>query len=146
MPEYTNEQLQMLYKQLPKELQEVITSVETADRIWEICEKNEIKEVSLVAKRVGNVLVGVLSLGELQKVLEEELKLDKEPVKRIVRDINRFIFNQVKTELEELYRLPTKKKKSKTLHLPSQEEDKKFSDKELTSKKPEIDPYRESIE
>jgi len=101
--EYTKEQLQQLYKKLPQELQEAIFSVETADHIWNICERYDLDKISTVAKRVGNVLVGVLPPDELQETLEKELEIDSETAKKITRDINRFIFYPVKPFLEKLY-------------------------------------------
>lgn len=101
--EYNNEQLQKLYQNLPEELQEAIFSVETADSIWDISGRYDIEKISIIAKRVGNVLVGALPPEELQEVLEKELNIGVETAKKIVREINRFIFLPVRPFLEKLY-------------------------------------------
>jgi len=128
--EYTNEQLQQLYKKLPEELQEAIFSVETADHIWDICERYDIDKISTVAKRVGNVLVGVLPPEELQETLEKELNIDSETAKKINRDINRFVFYPVKPFLEKLYNIGITS----------------TNEQEKTKKLSQEDTYREPIE
>lgn len=95
-----------LYEKLPDELREAIFSAETADNIWDICDRNEAEEVSKVAKYTGYVLVGVLSPDEFQKTLEEEVGLEKETAKKVAQEINRFVFYPVKTVLEEIYKVP----------------------------------------
>lgn len=106
LKEYTREQLWKLYEKLPGELKEAIFSVGTADGIWDVCEKNEVEEVSKVAKYAGYVLMGVLPPDEFQKTLEKEVKLKKDRAKKVSREINRFIFYPVKTSLEEIYKAP----------------------------------------
>lgn len=103
--EYTNEQLWKLCEKLPNELKEVVFSEETANIIWDVCEKNEIEEVSKVAKYTGYVLMGVLLPDKLKEVLEEKLNLEKEVVEKVAHEINRFIFYPVKPLLEELYKI-----------------------------------------
>jgi len=116
--EYTKEQLWKLYEKLPDELKEAVFSGETADTIWDICDRNGVGEVSEVAKYTGYVLTGVLSLEEFQTVLEKELKLEKDTAKKVAQEINRFIFYPVKPALEQLFKIeitssavPTEKSK-----------------------------------
>jgi hypothetical protein len=105
--EYTKEELWKLYKKLPKELQEAIFAEETADHIYEICERYEVPEekVPEIAKEVGNVLLGLLPPNEFQEILEKEIKLEREIAKRVAQEIHRFIFYPVKSSLEELYKI-----------------------------------------
>jgi hypothetical protein len=101
--EYTIEQVWKLFEKLPKDLQEAIFSVETADSIYNICEKNEISEVSRVAKIVGFILLGLLSPNELQETLEKELKLEPKVAKKASQEIDRFILYSVRGGLTALY-------------------------------------------
>lgn len=103
--EYTKEELWKAYEKLPEELQEVVFSTETADDTYNICERNDIKAVSVVAKYVGQVLLGVLAPDDFQKELENGLKLKKDSAKKLAQEINRFIFYPVKPALEQLYRM-----------------------------------------
>ena len=106
--EYTRDQLWQLYEKLPDELREAIFSAETADNIWDVCDRNEIEEVSKVAKYAGYVLMGVLGPDEFQKTLEGEVGLEEEIAKKVAQEINRFIFYPVKPALEELYKIEIK--------------------------------------
>ena len=103
LKDYTPEQFWKLYKNLPEELQKAIFSEETANNIYDVCERNEIEEVSKVAKIVGFILLGVLSPDELKEILEEELKLKTEIAERTFQEINRFILYPVKESIESLY-------------------------------------------
>lgn len=103
--QYAQEELWKLYEKLSSELKEAVFSQETADHIWNICERYDIDEVSEVAKLSGNVLLGILPPEYFQETLEKEIKLEKEAAKKIAQEINRFIFYPVKPALEELYKI-----------------------------------------
>jgi len=104
--EYTREQLWKLYQKLPGELKEAIFSVETADSIYDICERNEVEEISEVAKYAGWVLLGVLPPDEFEETIKKEMKIKEDKVKKVAQEINRFVFYPVKTSLEEIYKAP----------------------------------------
>ena len=136
--EYTREQLWKLYEKLPEELKEAIFSVGTADSIWDVCEKNEVEEVSKVAKYAGYVLMGVLPADEFQETLERELKLKKDKAKKVAQEITRFIFYPVKSSLEEIYKTPITPPPAGPKVAPPPEEKLKAPPRE--------DVYRELIE
>jgi len=136
--EYTREQLWKLYEKLPEELKEAIFSAETADNIWNICEKNKIEKVSKVAEYVGQVLHGVLPPEDFQETLEKELKLEKDLAKKAAQEIDRFIFYPVKTSLEELYKIEIAPPAKPTGITPPPEE--------KPPAPPSKDTYREPIE
>lgn len=103
---YTSEQFWKLYKKLPQELKDALFDEETGNNIYEICKRNEIAEnLGEVVEYVGQVLVGVLPPDEFQETLEKELKIEEDTAKKVVREINRFIFYPVKPLLEELYKI-----------------------------------------
>lgn len=102
---YTNEELRKLFQKLPEELQEAIHSDETAEYTWNICDRNNIEQISGLAEKVTNVLIGLLPPNEFQEILEKELGLEKEKAKRVTREVNRFIFYPVRTHLEKLYQI-----------------------------------------
>ena len=136
--EYTREQLWKLYQKLPGELKEAIFSMETADSIYDICERNEVEEISEVAKRAGWVLLGVLSPDEFEETIEKEINLKKDKAKKIAQEISRFIFYPVKSSLEEIYRAPITPPPAGPKVTPPPEEKPKAPPKE--------DIYREPIE
>jgi hypothetical protein len=106
--EYSKEELWKLYEKLPQELKEAIFSEETAEDIWNICERNGIEDerVSGVARYTGRVLMGLIPPDEFQENLEKELKLKKSQAKKLAQEINRFIFFPVKASLEKIYKIP----------------------------------------
>jgi len=106
--EYTPEQTWKLFEKIPEDLKEAIFSVEVANDIYNICEKNEIEEVSKMAKIVGNVMLGLLSPDNLKETLEKELNLKSEKAQKITQEIDRFIFYPIKESLNNLYGLKTK--------------------------------------
>jgi len=149
--EYTQEQLRKLYEKLPEELKEVIFSAETADNIWNTCEKNgiEIGKVSEVAELVGNVLLGLLPPEEFQTTLERELKLKKDVAKTVAQEINRFIFFPVKESLAVLYGKELIPIAGKTAPVaPKIKTEKESGERSgpLPEVSPKADTYREPIE
>lgn len=151
MPEkFTREELWKLYQKLPQELQEAIFSEETADNIWNICERNEIKEekMSKVAEYIGQVLLGILPPDEFQKILEKELKLKKEVTKKVFHEIYRFIFAPVKESLVELYKIEitpsTKPPEAPPATKPPEVSPPEAPPSEEKPKKPDV--YREPLE
>lgn len=138
MPEYSKEQLWPLYEKLPEDLKKAIFSVETADNIHEICTQNGLKgdKISGVAKYTGYVLLGILSPGDLEKTLREEVKLKNDLAQKTAWEISRFIFFPVRESLEAIYKIEI----TSSLKPP----------KEITpAKKPIIsqkDVYREPVE
>lgn len=103
---YTSEQFWQLYEKLPQELKEAISSEETAEAIFNICQKNEILDhLERVVELVGEVLIGILPPDEFQKTLEKELKFETDLAKKVTYEINRFIFFPVKEVLSKLYEI-----------------------------------------
>ena len=111
MPDYKPEQLWPLYEKLPKDLQEAMFSVKTADTIYDICTRQALKEeeMSEIAKYTGYVLLGLLTPEEFEKTLKEELKLENDLAKKISREITHFIFFPIKESLEALYKIEIEK-------------------------------------
>lgn len=139
--EYTREQLWKLYQKLPGELKEAIFSVGTADSIYDICERNEVEEISEVAKYTGWVLLGVLPPEEFEETIKKELKLKKEIAKKVAREINRFIFFPVKSSLEEIYKVAITPPPAVPKVIPPTK-----PPKEKPKAPPKKDIYREPIE
>jgi len=107
--EYTKEQLWKIFEKLPEELKEVIFAEKTADDIYHISKRNNIKEekISEVARLTGNVLLGILPPEEFRNTLKKELNLKKDIAEKIAFQIERIIFFPVKKELTEIYQIKT---------------------------------------
>ncbi len=141
MAEYPKEQLQQLYKNLPKDLQEATFSEEVARNLREICLKNGVtgeNTIFEITKNLGYVFLGLLPPNELQDVLEKELKLEKNKAEPIASEISRFIFLPIRGSLEGLYKIEIKPGlKPEVTPLPS---------KTTKRKSKKGDKYREPIE
>jgi len=138
----TKEQYWKLFNNLSEEMKDVILSEKTATDIFDICERNEIDDVSKVADYVGQTLLGVLAPDKLQETLEKELKLKKAQTQTIMQEINRFIFYPIKPLLEELYNAEILPKGAEKKTLKPENSSKE----EKESKPNEPDTYREPIE
>lgn len=148
MLEYTREQFWQLYKKLPEDLKETIFSEETAKDIEDICKRNGIssENLSKIVDLVGKVLLGILSLGELQRNLEKELKLGFTATKKIAQEINRFIFLPVRKSLFSLYEVEIAPGGRLMKPTPGKEVAPKGEKRVKKEKKPETDIYREPVE
>ena len=136
LKEYTQEQFWKFYKKLPQELKDALFSEETGNAIYDICKRNEVLEkLGEISECIGQVLLGVLSPTEFQKILEEKMELGMEKSKKIFHEINRLIFSPVKYSLSELYETEIAR-----VAPPSEIE------KPPQKKIPKSDVYREPIE
>jgi len=100
---YTKKQYWNLFQKLSDELKTQLLSEETANDIFNVCDKYEIEQVSQLASITGDVLLGILKPDEFKTIIEQELELKKDTAKKVAQEINRFIFYPVKRSLEELY-------------------------------------------
>jgi hypothetical protein len=142
--EYTKEQLWKLYENLPKELRETIFSNETADFVKSICERYDIKkdeEVSKVAELIGDVLLGISTIDNLQKNIEEELKIKKDIADKMSQEFYRSIFYPVKAAIDQIGKTgsPPADSLTEKISTPLKEEN-------IPSAPKKDDSYRESIE
>ncbi len=142
--EITSEQFWQLYKKLPPEVQESLFSEETGDDIYDICERNDlVDEHGNIVVIVRNVLLGLLPPDEFQEILQNSLKIDKEKAKKVSRELYRFIFYPVKSNLEDIYEMEiTSDEPKTTVKQPVKKEEKKPAAKETSEAG---DPYREEV-
>jgi len=139
--EYTKEEFWKIFETLPEELQKAIVSEETADIILNICEKNEIidEKISEIGRYIGRVLFGIIKPAELQKVLEEKIRLNTETAEKIASEADSLIFSKVRDELNNLDKINVEEIKK-----PGRETPLVSKGKPTTSKNGDV--YREPIE
>lgn len=136
IPKLPPEKFWKLYKTLPEDLKEVLSSPKVGEDVTEICQRNGVPEkMEEILDCITLVLVGLLSPRDFQLILEKELKINSFVAKRISQEIFRFVFFPVKSSLQTLYgesdifpggiEIPTIKK---------------------SEKKPKEDIYREPVE
>jgi len=139
MPDYPKEQLWELYKNLPKNLQNALFSLEIGDNIYEICERNGVEgeKASEVNKNIGYVFLGLLPPSGFQEVLKREIGLPPKTAENISIEIEKFVFLPLRKNLEAIYKETIKIRKPKKGTIP-------LKKKSTSSKKK--DKYREPIE
>ena len=130
-----------LYKKLPEELQDLLSSEDMGDSLENICVKyNILSYLYDINDSVGNVLLGLLAPNKFEETIQKKINIDKEKAKSITREINRFVFYPVKSLLEDMYNMEIAPLAKMTIK-PSMKK------KVKTSKKPtKSDGYREPIE
>lgn len=104
--EYSKEELWKIYKKLPQELKEAIFAEETAESVYNACEKSGVEDdrISEIARYTGRVLMGILPPESFQEAIEKNLKINEETAKKTKDEIYRFVFYPVKPALEQLYK------------------------------------------
>jgi len=147
---YNRDQLWKLYNTLPSELKEALFAIETADYIYDVCEKNEVKDkqITEVARSTGKVLLGVLPPDEFQEDLEKKVGLEKETAKKVAQEINRFIFYPLKAVLEKLYKteITPPSRPITGVEETTEEATTPSKKKEEPKSPPKKDVYREPVE
>jgi len=103
MEELSRDELWAIYKTLPLELKDAIFSEDTADAIWNIAKLHEIKDISKLATLTGQVLSGFLPLEFFKDTIKDELGLSEDIANKASMEMEHYVFNQVKKELNELY-------------------------------------------
>ena len=131
-------QLWKLYEKIPEELQEAIFSVEVANSVYDICEKNEIDRISELAKIVGDSLLGILPPKEVEEMLKGKMAFSSQKAQKVAREIDRFIFYPLKDSLAQLYGEESK-------FFPTPGTEKTIKKEEKKRKSPDKDLYRESF-
>jgi len=101
MEEYTKEQLQELYGQLPKDLQDAVYSNKIGELVRDACQKNGLQDsFTNILKQVGYVFLGILPPDEFKKVLNNPAVFSK---------LNNEIFFNLKNSLDPLYGIKLEK-------------------------------------
>jgi len=143
MLKYTKPELWKIYEKLPKELQQVIFSEETANKIYNTCKRNGVKiteTISKIAENTGYVLLGVLPIKEFKTKSAKETKLKKKTIETICEEIIRSVFVPVKDILEKTHGTTIETKGLQKTELPSLEAQQKAKEKRA------IDKYMEPID
>ena len=141
LKEYAREELRDLYRKLPEDIKESMSSESVTNTIYNICERNKVEDASKVIEIISLVMLGVLPPENLLKTFHEELNLSVEVSEKISQEVSRFVFYSVKDSLSAIYGKeisPVPVKPGEIV--PSGE--KPISKKTTPSRK---DTYRESI-
>lgn len=106
MKDYSKEELQELYEELPKDLQEALFSKEIGKKIQEFCYENNILDqdfINGILKKIAYVFLGLLNPNDFKKELKGHEAINDR--------INNEIFLELKDSLEAFYDIKLKFKK-----------------------------------
>jgi hypothetical protein len=152
----TGEQFESLYKQLPEELKEALSSVKTGDNILAVCEENGLgEEFPNLMDCASRVLLGILPVKNFEETLKNDLQIEEDTAKKISQEISRLIFYPVRPFLENIYEEENnKKRKPQSAILPDETagQEKKMAEVKMAEVTPmetrsaKNDTYRESLE
>ncbi|HYC34267.1 MAG TPA: hypothetical protein VEC13_00890 [Candidatus Paceibacterota bacterium] len=94
-----------LYKKLPPEIFDLVTSGETTKKLYEIAEKHHlhIDEAGTMHDIVMDTAMGVIATKNMESELIKELSLNPLDASALVRDINEQIFAPIKQTMISLY-------------------------------------------
>ncbi|HLP86909.1 MAG TPA: hypothetical protein VK153_03500 [Candidatus Paceibacterota bacterium] len=110
------------FQRLPKEAQEVFSSMgwmETLKKIGVTYSLNE-KQLELLGTETTIVLLGIIHIDEYEKIIETELGVSEEILKKITKEIDNNILKTIKGQLIDAF-------KSNILYLQEQNLDPNFS-------------------
>jgi hypothetical protein len=105
MPKLTPQQLREIYLKLPKDLQDAIFSVDSAERIQSIGKKYNlaIDKTGELADETGLVMLGLTHPNNFISNLAQRLKIDKESARKIGEEINNQIFAEIRESLKKVH-------------------------------------------
>jgi hypothetical protein len=138
------------YQNLPKELQDAVFSVETAEKLQKIG-KNAglmIDETGILADETGLVMLGITPPSKYISNLEKRLGINREKAKKIASEVNQQIFYPVREALKKVHGLTEKpkgleeKSEKETVKKPEVLEKKTEPEKAIKTEKKEIEISR----
>jgi hypothetical protein len=102
---FTPQQLRERYLKLPKDVQDAIFSVDSAEIIQDIANKNNlvIDKMGELADETGLVMLGITKPSEYVKNLTGRLGIDSNTAQKIGDEINSRIFSPIRESLKEIY-------------------------------------------
>ena len=97
----------IIFFHLPKNIQETITSLDTAEKIRQIEKKYKLPDLAVqqLALTTGLILLGETRITDFTKTIQEKCKLDEELTHQLAQEVNQAIFLPVKENLKKVHRI-----------------------------------------
>lgn len=107
MKDYTNEEIDEIYKNLPDDLKRAFSSANTGKIVEKIGRENQlnIEQIGDLANETSMVMLGVTHPNEFITNLAERLEADKEKTRAIAQKINEQIFKPVRDSLRKIHNI-----------------------------------------
>ncbi|MCX6735686.1 MAG: hypothetical protein NTZ13_01225 [Candidatus Parcubacteria bacterium] len=131
---YTKEQLDTMFYELPDDVKEAMTSVDTVQVLNEIKEKHKlhIDQIGQLSAEIALVMIGASSPQRFISKMESSMNISEETAKNIASEVNEKVFQVVRNTL-------------KNIQEEENLEEKKENKEQVPQKPKVMDPYRESI-
>ncbi len=106
---YTPEQLRKIYLSLPKDVQDAIFSVDSAETIQAIAKKNNLNVAQMgeLADETGLLMLGLTKTGDFIANLAQRMNVDKVNAKNVADEINSQIFSRIRESLKKIQGIVT---------------------------------------
>jgi len=107
MKNFTEEQIEIMYKNLPNDLKTVFFSANKDETIESIGRKHNltIDKIGELANETGMVMLGVTHPNEFIGNLADRLEVDKEKARAIAGEINEQVFKKVRESLRKIHNM-----------------------------------------
>lgn len=107
MKQYTQQEVEKRYEQLPQAMREALYSSTTTQKMLSIGRKNGllVNKIGILATETGYVMVGLTHPNEFVSRLAEALALAPMKAREIAEDINEQVFKQVREHLLVLHNI-----------------------------------------
>ena len=107
MKNFTEEQIEIMYKNLPNDLKTVFFSANKDETIESIGRKHNltIDKIGELANETGMVMLGVTHPNEFIGNLADRLEIDKEKARAIAQEINEQVFKKVRESLRKIHNM-----------------------------------------
>lgn len=105
MQNITKKQIHERWVNIPEGLKEIYFSPEVGEILWHTCEEAGLSEeiIKQIASVVGNTVLGFIHVNDLAKELGSIPGIDQKAIDPIIFQIDKRIFEPVKTEILKLY-------------------------------------------
>ncbi|HRY62944.1 MAG TPA: hypothetical protein P5056_04220 [Candidatus Paceibacterota bacterium] len=102
---YTKEQLNNIFENLPSDIQNAIYSVESADAVESIGKKYSLHmdQIAALGRETGRVLLGITDPMDFVNQINEKLGVGKTVSSQLVFEINEKIFVPIKDSLRQIH-------------------------------------------
>lgn len=102
MKTYEYEELEEKFKKLPRDVQLALTSVEVADDIQKISDKNGLllDQTGVLFDLFSYVLLGLLPANEFVRTFAQEARVDEKTATAVAKEINDQVFSKVRSSIQ----------------------------------------------
>lgn len=137
MIDFTKEQLDEKYRNLPADLRQALDSTEIYEDFQEISKKHglHIDKAGILEEEVTIVLLGLVPSSKLVERLHENMEISIQEAQTIARDVNETIFKDFRESLMKIHSENTEIKPQNTVHA----DDEKIDREELLRAIEEMD-------